>query len=214
MYALVGGTERLWPARIGYGHRTSYARSGPGRTQHHFCLRRGILRLRDRHPAMTGSDSSGEAPQRRRRWIWVVAGLAVIGFSVAVRFYDPELAAMRREPILEPPPGAVELGRSEQESQTFLLPVEAQVEVAWGLPGTIEDATRWYLDRYADMYSLQPRLRVVGWSGGRSVEPGFGVGASVTLCESLDAVEWTDFELEEQAKASSWDGVVAVVRVS
>ena len=163
---------------------------------------------------MTGSDNSGEAPQRRRRWIWLVAVLAVMGLGVGVCVYDPELAAMRREPILEPPPGAVELGRSEQESQTFLLPVEAQVEVAWGLPGSVEEATRWYLDRYADMYSLRPRLRVVGWSGGRSIEPDFGVGVSVTLYESLDAVEWTDNRLAEQAKASSWDGVVAIVGVS
>lgn len=162
---------------------------------------------------MTDTDTTPQPQPRRRRWrIWL-AVVVTLGAGVGVCVYDGELAAMRGDPILQPLPGAVELARVEVHRSDFLFPTSPRVEVAWGVPGTIEEVTARYLDQFGATHSLRLSLRGDHWRGGGD-QDGFKVGVTMTIVSSITEVEWTDERVKDQVIASGWTGVIVVILVT
>jgi hypothetical protein len=124
--------------------------------------------------------------------------------------YDRALAAVADEPILGPPPGARELLRSETAGSAIGFGTPARVEVVWGLRDA-EEAAAWYLREHAGPYQLSRQGTEDRWLGTRAGEVAMTV--SVTVVRDV-ADLGVGALIGGPAEEQSWDGPVAVARVS
>ena len=123
---------------------------------------------------------------------------------------DDLVQALRGEPILDQPPGGVELAVSEVAGSDVGFETPARVEVIWG----IEDraaAADWYLTQFGAGYDLDLNEQDQ-WLGGRQAD-GVRVNVSVRTLAGLADAKW-DSMVTEQGEVAAWDGPMVVVRAS
>lgn len=133
----------------------------------------------------------------------VLAGLAGCG-------NDHLVEALRNEPILQQPPGGVELATTEITGSRVGFETPARVEVVWGIDDRMATA-EWYLAQFDAGYDLDLNEEDQ-WLGGRQVDE-IGVNVSVRALPGLADATWDTMITQEQDVAS-WDGPVVVVRAS
>lgn len=139
----------------------------------------------------------------------IVLALATL-LATSACGYDQALDAILDEPILDPPPGATELLRTETAGTSFGFGTPARVEVVWGLRDA-EETTTWYLHEHADPYRLARQGTEDRWLGTRAGEVAMSVSVAVVRDSAgLDGGALIGGRAEELA----WEGPVAVARVS
>lgn len=120
------------------------------------------------------------------------------------------LPVLEVEPVLEQPPGAVELARTLTDGSTVGFETPARVETVWGVDDV--DATAdWYLDTVGEIYDLDLN-DTAEWLGGRRVDD-VRVNVAVRAWQGLDEVRW-DTLVAERDDVAEWPGPVVVARAS
>jgi hypothetical protein len=140
-----------------------------------------------------------------------VAAVALAALLGAGCGLDGALHQLRTEPLLEAPPGAVELLRTDQDGTSFGFGTPARVEILWGVPDEAA-ALEWYLAQHGDTYGLRGLGLRPRWSGSRTIAD-MGVVAVVAPYASLADVAWQTM-IGVQEEAAAWDGALVLVRVS
>lgn len=136
--------------------------------------------------------------------------VAVIVAATSACGHDRALAVIGEDPILDPPPGATELMRSETAGTAIGFGTPARVEVVWGVTDA-DEAVEWYLRERGEAYGLVRQGNEERWHGGRDGVLAVTVSISVVPgVADLDEGTLIGGPLEDL----SWDGPVAVARVS
>ncbi len=120
------------------------------------------------------------------------------------------LETLRAEPILQQPPGGVELATSETAGSSVGFETPARVEVIWGIDDPTATAD-WYLAEFGASYDLDLN-EADQWLGGRQAGD-VRVNVSVRTWSGLADAKW-DTMTTEVDDVASWDGPVVVVRAS
>lgn len=142
-------------------------------------------------------------------WCRAAGVVLVLGVVASACSNSSRLETLRAEPVLEPPPRAVELSRTETGGTSVGFGSSARVEVIWGIAGSPEDTAEWYVAEMGDLYGLDQQgteLRFIG----RRTAGDIGVGVTVHALKSLSEVRWE----ADPADAAAWDGPVVVARAS
>jgi hypothetical protein len=144
-------------------------------------------------------------------WSSRAVGVVALLLVVAGCSHQAALETLRREPIVQAPPGAVELLRTETAGATVGFGTPARVEVVWGVADG-EETLDWYLTGFTDEYDLDEQGRPPRYLGGRA-EDDTSVNVFVQVHSNSAEVPW-DTLIGDPALAEPWDGAIAVARAS